>query len=254
MIVKTNLRELRGGRMLESIDLSLKISDKKQYKKELKETQLELLQLQRLLVDHKIGCLIVCEGWDAAGKGGAIKRLTSGLDPRGFEVHPIGAPTSKEKSHHYLKRFWTKLPPYGKIAIFDRSWYGRVLVERVEGFASAEEWGRAYEELNQFERNLVHDQYIVIKLWFHISNEEQLKRFKEREADPLKQWKITQEDWRNRAKWEMYEEAVEDMLHYTSTPESAWHVIEGEDKYFARVKTNKIVIQAIKERLNEEAP
>lgn len=240
--------------MLESVDLSLQIDDKKQYKKELKQTQVELLQLQRMLVDHKLGVLIVCEGWDAAGKGGAIKRLTSGLDPRGFSVHPISAPSSNEKRHHYLKRFWTKVPAYGEIGIFDRSWYGRVLVERVEGFADYSEWNRAYHEINDFEKLLVQDQYIVIKLWFHISNEEQLRRFKEREADPLKQWKITKEDWRNREKWDQYVVAVEDMLDKTSTAETKWHVIEGEDKYYARVKTNRTIIKEIRARLHQLTP
>ncbi|MBA2174968.1 UDP-galactose-lipid carrier transferase [Halobacillus locisalis] len=240
--------------MLESVDLSLKMKDKKQYKKELKQTQLELVRLQRLLFDHQLGCLIVCEGWDAAGKGGAIKRLTSGLDPRGFEVHAIGAPSSNEKRHHYLKRFWTKLPPYGKIGVFDRSWYGRVLVERVEELATDSEWRRAYDEINEFEQLLVHDYYVLIKLWFHISNEEQLRRFQERQKDPLKQWKITDEDWRNRSKWEAYEKAVEDMIDKTSTAESPWHVIEGEDKHYARVKTNQTVIRAIKERVNQQSP
>ncbi|MCD5323232.1 MULTISPECIES: polyphosphate kinase 2 family protein [Pontibacillus] len=240
--------------MLESVDLSLQIDDKKQYKKELKQTQVELLQLQRMLVDHKLGVLIVCEGWDAAGKGGAIKRLTSGLDPRGFSVHPISAPSSNEKRHHYLKRFWTKVPAYGEIGIFDRSWYGRVLVERVEGFADYSEWNRAYHEINDFEKLLVQDQYIVIKLWFHISNEEQLRRFKEREADPLKQWKITKEDWRNREKWDQYVAAVEDMLDKTSTAETKWHVIEGEDKYYARVKTNRTIIKEIRARLHQLTP
>ncbi|KGX92305.1 UDP-galactose-lipid carrier transferase [Pontibacillus halophilus JSM 076056 = DSM 19796] len=235
--------------MLEAVDLSLKI-DKKRYKKELKQTQLELLQLQRSIYDHQLGILIVFEGWDAAGKGGAIKRLTSGLDPRGFDVHSIGAPSTLEKKHHYLKRFWKEVPPYGKIAIFDRSWYGRILVERVENFASVSEWKRAYEEIVQFEHLLSQDRYVVIKLWLHISKDEQLKRFEERQADPLKKWKITEEDWRNRAKWDAYEEAIEAMIMKTSTPESRWHIIEGEDKYYARVKTNQTIIQVIKERLS----
>ncbi|WP_226584509.1 polyphosphate kinase 2 family protein [Halobacillus litoralis] len=236
--------------MLESIDLSLKI-DKKQYKKELKQSQLKLLHLQRSIYDNQLGVIVVFEGWDASGKGGSIKRLTNGLDPRGFEVHSIGAPSTNEKKHHYLKRFWKEIPPYGKIAIFDRSWYGRVLVERVEQFASVSEWNRAYNEIVQFENFLVQDRYVVIKLWLHISKEEQLKRFQERQADPLKTWKITEEDWRNRSKWDQYEEAVEDMLQYTSTPENKWHIVEGEDKYYARVKTNRIIIQEIENKLRQ---
>lgn len=237
--------------MLESVDLSLKINDNKQYKKSMKESKLALLRLQRLLVEQQLGCLVVCEGWDAAGKGGAIKRLTSELDPRGFEVHPISAPSINEKHHHYMKRFWTQLPPYGKLAVFDRSWYGRVLVERVEHFTPSPDWRRAYEEINQFEHLLVKDRYLVIKLWFHISKEEQLRRFRERQSDPLKKWKITEEDWRNRSKWEQYEVAVEDMLTYTSTLDAPWHIIEGEDKKFARVKTLQTVVKAIENRLNQ---
>ncbi|WLR48016.1 UDP-galactose-lipid carrier transferase [Halobacillus litoralis] len=239
--------------MLESVDLSLSI-DKKEYKKEMKQSQLKLLQLQRSIYDHQLGVIVVFEGWDASGKGGAIKRLTSGLDPRGFEVHAIAAPSTNEKRHHYLKRFWNKIPPYGKIAIFDRSWYGRVLVERVENFASVSEWNRAYNEIVQFEHLLAQDRYVVIKVWLHISKEEQLKRFQEREKDPLKIWKITDEDWRNRSKWEMYEEAVEDMFQHTSHPESKWHIVEGENKHYARVKTNHIVIQEIENKLRQLNP
>lgn len=234
--------------MLESVDLSLSI-DKPQYKKELKETQLKLLQLQRPIYDQQLGVVIVFEGWDASGKGGAIKRITSGLDPRGFEVHAIGAPSTNEKRHHYLKRFWNKLPPYGKIAIFDRSWYGRVLVERVEHFASGQEWNRAYDEINQFEQLLSQDRYVVIKIWMHISKDEQLRRFQERQSDPLKKWKITDEDWRNRSKWDMYEEAAEDMFRYTSPSDCQWHIVEGENKHYARVKTNRIIIKEIEKRL-----
>ncbi|WP_394219491.1 polyphosphate kinase 2 family protein [Halobacillus trueperi] len=236
--------------MLESVDLSLNI-DKKQYKEEMKQTQLKLLQLQRSIYDQLLGVIVVFEGWDASGKGGAIKRLTSGLDPRGFEVHAIGAPSSNEKRHHYLKRFWNKLPPYGKIAIFDRSWYGRVLVERVENFASVSEWNRAYNEIVQFEHLLAQDRYVVIKVWLHISKEEQLKRFEERQEDPLKRWKITDEDWRNRSKWEMYEEAVEDMFQHTSPPESKWHIVAGENKHYARVKINQLIIQEIENKLTQ---
>ena len=152
------------------------------------------------------------EGWDAAGKGGAIKRVTEHLDPRGFQVNPIGAPAPHEKRYHYLQRFWRKLPQYGQITIFDRSWYGRVLVERVEGFATKEEWTRAYDEINDFEKLLTDDHYIIGKFFYHISKDEQLKRFKDRENNPLKRWKITDEDWRNREKWDEYVEAMEEMF------------------------------------------
>ncbi|MFY4776677.1 polyphosphate kinase 2 family protein [Metabacillus sp. RGM 3146] len=231
--------------MLDKVDLSLKIKDKKEYETKLKELQLRLLGLQRALVDHKIGSVFVFEGWDAAGKGGAIKRVTETLDPRGFEVHPTAAPTGEEKSHHYLHRFWMNIPKYGKIGIFDRSWYGRVLVERVEKFAAKEEWERAYGEINHFEKILSQENFIVLKFWFHVSKEEQLKRFKDREKDPLKNWKITDEDWRNREKWNDYKLAVEDMINETDKKYAPWHIIEGEDKKYARIKTLKVIIKAI---------
>lgn len=170
------------------------------------------------------------EGWDAAGKGGAIKRITEKIDPRGFQVHPIAVPTPAEHLHHNLHRFWNRLPAHGQIALFDRSWYGRVLVERVEGFASDDEWLRAYDEINQFEKLLHNDGYLIHKFWFHISKDEQYKRFKEREEHYLKQWKITDEDWRNQEKWEEYEVAIDDMLNKTTTPHAPWTIIEGNDQ------------------------
>ena len=235
--------------MLESIDLSKKFDSKKEYKKALKKEQLKLLQLQLTLKSYNIPCILAVEGWDAAGKGGAIKRITQRIDPRGYEVHAIGAPEMHEKRHHYLRRFWLRIPPKGKIGIFDRSWYGRVLVERVENLASKAEWQRAYEEINQFEKLLHDDHYIIIKLWFHISKDEQLKRFKEREENPFKRWKITDEDWRNREKWEQYEEAVEDMFQKTNTDFAPWHIVEGEYKWYARVKTLKMINSTITEHL-----
>ncbi|WP_338779893.1 UDP-galactose-lipid carrier transferase [Metabacillus sp. FJAT-52054] len=237
--------------MLDTIDLSQTISDK-EYKSELKSLQLKLLGLQRALVEHKIGCILVFEGWDAAGKGGSIKRIAEGLDPRGYNVHPVSAPTAEEKDLHYLQRFWTHMPKKGGITIFDRSWYGRVLVERVESFASREEWTRAFEQINQFEKLMTEEDFIVQKFWFHISKAEQLKRFKEREKNPLKKWKITDEDWRNREKWEEYVPAVEEMLKRTNTDEAPWHVIEGEDKKFARVKTLQLVTQAMEMKAAEK--
>ncbi|WP_335868902.1 polyphosphate kinase 2 family protein [Bacillus sp. 2205SS5-2] len=233
--------------MLENVDLSKNIESKKEYKKELKKYQLKLLGLQRKLVDHQIGCILVFEGWDAAGKGGAIKRLTESIDPRGFEVHGTSAPTREEKQFPYLHRFWTRVPRYGKIGVFDRSWYGRVLVERVEDFATEEEWSSAYEEINHFEKYLANRDYIVMKFWFHISKEEQLVRFEERQENPFKRWKITEEDWRNREKWDQYNIAVEDMLSKTSTDEARWHVMEAEDKRYARVKCLKLITERIEE-------
>lgn len=238
--------------MLDQVDLSLKIEDDKEYSKKLKKLQLRLLGLQRALLDHKIGCVFVFEGWDAGGKGGAIKRITESLDPRGFEVHPTAAPTGEEKAHHYLHRFWVNIPKYGKIGLFDRSWYGRVLVERVENFASEKEWKRAYEEISSFEKILAQENYIVEKFWFHISKEEQLKRFKEREKDPLKKWKITDEDWRNREKWDQYKEAVEDMIEHTDHKRAPWNIIEGEDKKHARVKTLHLIVKSIENKLKKK--
>jgi AMP-polyphosphate phosphotransferase len=237
--------------MLDSVDLTKKIEDKTEYKKRLKKLQLQLLGLQRALLDEKIGCILVFEGWDAAGKGGAIKRTTQNMDPRGFEVHATAAPTSEQKQYHYLQRFWNRMPKYGKIGIFDRSWYGRVLVERVEGFTEETAWQRAYGEINGFEKILSDEDYIIIKFWFHISKEEQLERFNDRKDDPMKSWKLTEEDWRNREKWEPYKEAVEDMINKTDKEYAPWHIIEGEDKKYARVKTLEILTQTIKRKLEE---
>ncbi|HWO98088.1 MAG TPA: UDP-galactose-lipid carrier transferase [Bacillus sp. (in: firmicutes)] len=237
---------------LEEVDLTQAIELEKDYKKQLKQQQLKLLRFQQLLYQHHIPALFVLEGWDAAGKGGAIKRISQRLDPRGFQVHPISAPSQGEKKYHYLHRFWKKIPAYGQLALFDRSWYGRVLVERVEDFASEAEWKRAYEEINQFEKMLHDDGYIVGKLWFHISKDEQLKRFKEREENPFKRWKITDEDWRNREKWDMYEQAANDMFEQTDTPYAPWTIIEGNDKPFARVKTLKVINEWLEIRLKEK--
>jgi len=195
--------------------------------------------------------IIAYEGWDAAGKGGNIKRVSEALDPRGYEVMPIASPTPDEKQRHFLWRFWKRLPKDGHVAIFDRTWYGRVMVERIEGFCSAGDWQRAYGEINDFERQLYDWGAIIIKFWIHISNDEQLRRFEERQKDPSKQWKITEEDWRNREKWPQYEEAVDDMLQYTSTSFAPWNIIEGNDKKYARIKSLKIINQAIEDRLAE---
>ncbi|MRX73738.1 UDP-galactose-lipid carrier transferase [Bacillus lacus] len=234
--------------MLKDIDLSQRIVPDKKYKKAMKRLQIKLLGMQRALVDHSIGCIFVFEGWDAAGKGGAIKRLTEGLDPRGYEVHPVSAPTAEEKARHYLQRFMVNMPKYGEIGIFDRSWYGRVLVERVEQFAKEKEWAMAYEEINHFEQLYSSHSFIIMKFWLHISKEEQLRRFESRQNNPLKSWKITDEDWRNREKWDDYERAADDMISKTDTLMAPWHVIEGEDKDFARMK----VLQLVADRLEEE--
>lgn len=191
-------------------------------------------------------CLLF-EGWDASGKGGAIKRVTAPLDPRHVRVVSFAAPTYDEKRHHFLTRFWPQLPGWGGMAVLDRSWYGRVLVERVEGFATEEQWRRAFDEIKDFERTLTDEGMVLMKFWLHISHEEQLKRFKSREKDPLKRWKLTDEDWRNREKRPQYEEAVTEMIERTDTSWAPWIIVEGNDKRWARVK----VLEAVNARLEQ---
>ncbi|MGA9382628.1 MAG: polyphosphate:AMP phosphotransferase [Phormidium sp.] len=234
--------------LLAQVDLSQSLS-RSEYKTQLSREQVKLRKLQLSIHEHQIPVLITFEGWDAAGKGGAIKRLTDILDPRSYNVNAFAAPTDEEKAHHYLWRFWQRLPMAGTIGIFDRSWYGRVLVERVEGFAKEKEWRRAYQEINEFEAQLTSDGYVVVKFWLHISSEEQLRRFEERQNDPLKQYKLTEEDWRNREKWSLYEVAVNQTIQRTSTPSAPWTLIPANDKYFARVKVIQTVSQAIAREL-----
>ncbi|GEN35565.1 MULTISPECIES: polyphosphate kinase 2 family protein [Aneurinibacillus] len=237
---------------LNEIDLNQKFETKKEYKEELKECQLMLLDLQRRFHQAGIPLILVFEGWDAAGKGGAIRRLTEKIDPRGFQVHSISAPNLIEKQYHYLWRFWNKLPRKGQIGIFDRSWYGRVLVERVEKLAKKEEWKRAYDEINAFEKMLTDDGAVIVKFWMHISKQEQLERFEERKANPFKHWKLTEEDWRNRERWDDYVEAVEEMLEKTDTPGAPWKIIAGNYKWHARVNVLKTVVRAMQTRLQTE--
>ena len=232
---------------LSQVDLSEYLS-KKTYKKQLKHQQIELRKLQRSIYENQLPVLALFEGWDAAGKGGAIKRLIEVLDPRSYQVHPFAAPTQEENAHHYLWRFWRKLPPAGTIGIFDRSWYGRVLVERVEGFANDLEWQRAYDEINELETQLIDRGYVLLKFWLHIDPEEQLKRFQNRQADPFKQHKITAEDWRNREKWDLYQVAVNQMIAHTETA-APWTIIPANDKYYARVKVITTLTNAIAEKL-----
>lgn len=198
---------------------------------------------------RRIPVVIVYEGWDAAGKGGNIKRLTQKLDPRGYEVLPIAAPNDIEKKHHYLWRFWKEIPKAGHIGIFDRSWYGRVLVERVEHFCSEAEWRRAYREINEFEEQLFNFGAVIVKFWLQISKDEQLRRFEERQSTPHKNWKITEEDWRNREKWDAYLSAVNEMLYRTSTSYAPWTIVESNSKHYARIKALKTTITAIEKRL-----
>ncbi len=233
---------------LEEIPLDQSM-EKEAYEKELKKLQNRLQDLHNKLYRKRIPVIIGYEGWDAAGKGGNIKRVAAALDPRGYEVHPIAAPDKYELAHHYLWRFWNRLPKDGHIAIFDRTWYGRVLVERIEGFCTVSAWQRAYREINEFERELFRWGAVIIKFWLHIDKDEQLKRFNDRQNTPSKQWKITEEDWRNREKWPQYEQAVNDMLKLTSTNFAPWHILQSQDKKYGRIQALKIIIEAIEDRL-----
>lgn len=234
--------------LLSRVDRTLTL-DPDEYHERLKNAQKKLRKLEFKCYKARLPVVIVFEGWDAGGKGGAIKRLTARLDPRGYEVIPVAAPTKEELSHHYLWRFWTKVPKDGHWAIFDRSWYGRVLVERVEGFAKVEQWERAFQEINEFERWLAQHGSVVVKFWLDISPEEQLRRFRRREQSPVRRHKIVDEDWRNRARWPEYHEAVSDMLRQTSTAHGPWTVVEAESKKWARVKVCETVVRALEHRI-----
>ena len=244
------LRELQVS-ILSKADLSLKYT-REEYEAKLDKLQKKIEKLHGELYRRRIPVVLGFEGWDAGGKGGAIKRLTAKMDARGYAVNPTASPNDIEKAHHYLWRFWRAMPKAGHVAIFDRTWYGRVMVERIEGFCTKEEWQRAYKEINDMERDLCDAGAIVIKFWMHIDKDEQERRFKERQENPEKQWKITDEDWRNREKWDQYEDAVNEMLLRTSTDYAPWVVVEGNDKYYARVKVLKTVVDAIEERLKEK--
>jgi polyphosphate kinase 2 (PPK2 family) len=235
---------------LDEVDLSLSLT-RREEERELSAARERLTEL-RLTLGGLIGTqgigspvLVLFEGWDASGKGGSIKRLVAPLDPRHVRVVQFADPTHDEKRHHFLWRFWPVLPGWGGMAVFDRSWYGRVLVERVDGLASREQWLRAYDEINDFERSLADEGTIIVKLWLHISESEQLKRFERRAADPLKAWKLTDDDWGNRAKRTEYEQAVEDMVARTDQPWAPWRLIPAESKRYARVAVVRAVIEAI---------
>ena len=229
---------------LSAVDLGRKLAPRP-YEKQIAAEQLRLRALHFEMYERKVPALAVFEGWDASGKGGAIKRVTETLEPRGYTVASFSAPRGEEKTHHYLWRFWRVLPRAGHLAIFDRSYYGRVLVERVEGFCSPEEWRRAYREINEFEAQQASFGMVVRKFWLHVSREEQLRRFQNRERDPFRAHKLTAEDWRNRARWSEYEAAVEEMLARTSTPAAPWTVVEADDKLYARVKVVQTLADAI---------
>ena len=229
------------------MDLSQKLSDR-EYGELLEKYQGRLTRLTWAANVKKISTVAVFEGWDAAGKGSAVRRVTAAIDPRLYRIIPIAAPTDEERAHHYLWRFWRHLPQAGYVTIFDRSWYGRVLVERVEKFATENEWKRAYLEINDFEEQLANRDMALAKFWVHISKAEQLRRFKERQDIQFKRYKITEEDWRNRQKWDSYKEAINDMVAHTSTEFAPWTVVPGNDKHFARVRILKTLCQAL-ERL-----
>ena len=221
--------------ILDRLDLGLALN-KAAYTKRLRQGHARLNLLHREARQRQLSTILVFEGWDAAGKGGAIRRLTPALDARAYDIITIAAPTDEERVHHYLWRFWRHIPRAGRVTFFDRSWYGRVLVERVERFAADAEWRRAYAEINSFEQQLVEHGIVLIKFWLHISNDEQERRFQAREEVPYKRWKLTEEDWRNRDKWHAYERAVHDMIERTSTRIAPWVLVEGNDKRHARVK------------------
>jgi AMP-polyphosphate phosphotransferase len=225
----------RGPTVLSRLEASPRLT-KSTFGRELLALQGELNRLQRRATRAAVSTILLFEGMDAAGKGGAIRRVTAALDARDYQVIPIGPPTDEERAHHYLWRFWRHLPRAGRVTIFDRSWYGRVLVERVENFASPAEWRRAYAEINQFESQLTGHGIVLVKYWIHITKDEQLRRFNARQHSRFKSWKLTGEDWRNRTKWHAYEQAVNEMVERTSTSHAPWTLVEGNDKYYARIK------------------
>lgn len=230
------------------------IKDRRTYEKQLKKLQNQILNIQQAYYHQGRRAIIVFEGWDAAGKGGAIRRLTEKLDPRGFAVHPISAPTKEEQGRHYLYRFQSRLPVPGNICIFDRSYYGRVLVERIEGLASEQEWQRAYQEINEFERMLMDDGVRIVKLFLHIDKEEQLKRFDERLHNPVKRWKLTEEDIRNHLRWDEYEGAINDMFQHTTTVSAPWQLIAAKKKWYSRIEILSTIVKELSKGVDISPP
>ena len=234
--------------ILSRLDMSKTLA-KSDYEADLKRYQAKLNQLQRAAREHKVSTILVFEGWDAAGKGGSIRRITAALDARDYQVIQIAAPTDEEAAHNYLWRFWRHIPRAGKVTIYDRSWYGRVLVERIEGFAGTREWQRAYAEINDFEAQLVEGGIVLLQFWLHITSDEQLCRFKEREQISYKAWKLTEEDWRNRERWADYEMAVNDMIERTSTRQAPWTLVEANDKRYARIAVLRMLCERLEAAL-----
>ncbi len=239
--------------MLEKVDLTQKLS-KEEYKRALPYLQRRLYDLQKACWDHGIASILVFEGWDAAGKGSTISTLTSRLDPRGFKLYPIQAPRTYELNHPWLWRFWLKIPARGEMAIFDRSWYGRVLVERVEELTPESEWRKAYRDITEFERMLADDGTVILKFWLHISKEEQKRRFKMLEKDPLESWHVTPEDWEHHRKYDRYLVAVEEMLERTDTEWGPWIIVEATSRWFARKKVYDTIILTLERQLGKDAP
>ncbi len=235
--------------LLSKIELKGKTLTKEQYSAKVDDLQEKLVEYEYRMYQKRLPAIVLYEGWDAAGKGGNIKRLVEKLDPRGYSVIPIAAPKGDEAVRHYLWRFWRHLPKAGHLTIFDRTWYGRVMVERIEGFCAEEDWRRAYDEINEFERQLAGFGMVIVKFWIHIDADEQLRRFKERESTDFKRWKLTDEDWRNREKWPLYERAVSDLIEKTGTRDAPWTVIEGNCKYWARIKALDTLCNALKSKL-----
>lgn len=241
---QTGKKSKKKKTRLQSLDMS-KTLDRPVYDERLAKLQLKLRKVQQAYLATGDSAVIVFEGWDAAGKGGTIRRMSAVLDPRGFKVWPIGAPSQRDKHRHYLTRFWEKLPSEGAISVFDRSWYGRVLVERIEGYATKEEWRRAYNEINAFEKLITDSGTRVVKFFLHITPDMQLKRFEERLRNPLKRWKLSYEDFRNRDKWDLYEEALEEMFERTSTRTAPWTIIPANNKRFARVAALDTIVKRL---------
>jgi polyphosphate:AMP phosphotransferase len=247
--VKPPARRANQPTILGNLDMSQR-ADRKEYRTRLEKLQGRLNTLHRRAQRRGSSTILVFEGWDAAGKGGAVRRVTGAIDARAFQVIPIAAPTDEERAQHYLWRFWRHLARKGRFTIFDRSWYGRVLVERVEGFAAEHEWMRAYAEINQFESQLVAHDIAVVKFWMHVTKDEQLRRFNARKQESFKRWKLTDEDWRNRKKWDAYQQAVNDMVERTSTRQAPWTLVEANDKYFARLKVLETVCDRLESQLD----
>ena len=237
--------------LLDQLDMTQSL-ERDDYRAELNRLQQEINELAWQAYKHKRTTVVVFEGVDAGGKGGAIRRIPSAIDARLYRSISVAAPTDEEKAHHYLWRFWRHIPRAGYLCFYDRSWYGRVLVERVEGFAKDAEWQRAYAEINQFEEQLVESGVILLKFWLQVSQEEQLRRFEERESVPYKRYKITDEDWRNREKWPQYKVAINEMVARTSTESATWTLVEGDDKQFARVKVLRTLCDGLKAGLKRE--